>query len=508
MIDKRVIKNSVFLYLRMLLLILITLFTTKLLLEYLGVIDFGIYSLVWGTVLILGFFNNSITNSIQRFLNINLANKDNKKLVEIYSVSIIVFLALGLCLALILIVFKDIFFFKFLNIPNDRINIVNHIYYLMVGSFFINFLSLNFHSCLISMEKFSFYAFITVLEGALKLFSVFLLYYFPNKLYHYSLFLLISSICIFIILFLYCKFKISFCSFSLVRHLNTYKEILSFISWNVFGSFGVVISAQGIPLVANIFYGVIINGSLSIANQLNALIGTVTSNFQKAFSPYLMKSFVSNDNLDIKIFSLTKISVIFYSIVALPLIFYTHNLLLLWLNRVPMYVEGVVKISAIISLFEVLAGPLWMLIQAEGNIRRYQLCVFFVMFFSLPITYILLYFNFNIYHIWYMLLCLNCILLFLRIYFVNEIIGNNFSVNYLKTVLFPTFIFLGVGALLFFGITTLDINQNLLTLIILNTFSIFFVIVLAYFLLLDKHQRASVYQLIKKIRNKVKSEIL
>jgi O-antigen/teichoic acid export membrane protein len=508
MVDKRVIKNAAFLYLRMLLLILITLFTTKLLLKYLGIIDFGIYSLVWGVVLILGFFNNSITNSVQRFLNINLANKNNKKLIEIYSVSIVVFLVLGLFLALILIAFKDLFFFKFLNIPNDRVSIVNHIYYLMVGSFFINFLSLNFHSCLISMEKFSFYAFITVFEGVLKLFSVFLLYYFPNKLYHYSLFLLISSIIIFIVLFLYCKFKISFCRFSLVKNLYSYKEILGFISWNVFGSFGVVISAQGIPLVANIFYGVIINGSLSVASQLNALIGTVTSNFQKAFSPYLMKNFVSNDNVDTKIFNLTKLSILFYSMAALPLIFYIHDLLLLWLNKIPLYVEGIVKISAIISLFEVLAGPLWMLIQAEGNIRRYQLCVFFVMIFSIPIAYTLLYLNFNIYNVWFMLLCMNCILLFLRIYFVNKIIGSNFFVNYFKTVLIPTFIFLGMGALLFFGITTLNMNQNLLILIILNAFGVFFLVVLAYFLLLDKHQKENVYQLMKKIEDKVKGKIL
>lgn len=504
MIDKRVVKNAAFLYLRMLLLIVITLFTTRLLLGYLGVIDFGIYSLVWGVILILGFFNNSVTNSVQRFLNVNLENKDNKKLIEIYSVSVVVFLTLGLFLALILILFKDIFFFKFLNIPDAKVNIANHIYYLMVGSFFINFLSLNFHSCLISMENFSFYAFITVFEGGLKLFCVFLLYYFPNQLYHYSLFLLISSIFIFIILFLYCKFKISFCNFSLVKNLNSYKEILSFISWNVFGSFGVVISAQGIPLVANIFYGVIVNGSLSIASQLNALIGTVTSNFQKAFAPYLMKNFVSNDNLDIKIFSLTKVSVLFYSIAALPLIFYTHDLLLLWLNKVPVYVEGIVRISAIISLFEVLAGPLWMLIQAEGNIRRYQLCVFFVMLFSIPIAYILLYLDFNIYHIWYMLVCLNCMLLFLRIYFVNEIIGNKFFVNYLKIVLFPTFVFLGMGSLLFAGITSLNIKQNLLSLMIFNVFGIFFVVVLAYFLLLDKYQRKSVYQLIKKFEDKFK----
>ena len=500
MIDKRVIKNAAFLYLRMLLLIVITLFTTKLLLEYLGVVDFGIYSLVWGIVLILGFFNNSITNSVQRFLNIYLASKNTPKLIEVFSVSNVVFFSLGAFLVAILIIFKDIFFFKFLNIPLNKIDVVNQIYYLMIGSFFINFLSLNFHSCLISMERFSFYAFITVFEGLLKLFSVFLLYYFPERLYHYSLFLFFSSVIVFCILFLYCRVKIYFCKFNFIKDFKAYKGILSFISWNVFGSFGVVISAQGVPLVANIFYGVIINGSLSIANQLNALIGTVTSNFQKAFSPYLMKNFVSNNNVDIKIFALTKVSVIFYAIAGLPLIFYTHDLLLLWLNKVPIYIEGIVKISAITSLIEVLAGPLWMLIQAEGNIKRYQLCIFSVMIFSVPLSYILLYLDFDIYHVWYMLLLLNFILLFLRVYFVNKIVGNNFYKNYLKVVLFPVIIFLSLSALFFAILASLNISQDLLSLIALNLFGIFFIVVLAYFLLLDKYQRQSVCQLMKKFQ--------
>lgn len=500
MLDNRVVKNAAFLYLRMLLLIVITLFTTKLLLEYLGVVDFGVYSLVWGVVLILGFFNNSITNSFQRFLNVSLANNDIAKLAKIYSVGNIIFFTLGALLALVLIIFKDILFFKFLNIPVNRVEVAHQIYYLMIGNFFINFLSLNFHSCLISMERFSFYAFITVFEGLLKLFSVFLLYFFPEKLFHYSLFLFLSSFIVFVILFLYCRFKLYFCRFYLVRDTASYKDILSFISWNVFGSFGVVISAQGVPLVANIFYGVIINGSLSIATQLNALIGTVTSNFQKAFSPYLMKNYVNNNSVDVKIFALTKVSVVFYAIVSLPLFFYTDDLLLLWLNKVPAYVEGIVKISAIISFFEVLAGPLWMLIQAEGNIKRYQLCVFFLMIFSVPFSYFLLYLNFSIYQVWYMLLSLNCILLFLRIYFVNQIVGGSFFVNYLKSVLLPTFVFLIISSLCFLILSLFSTNRSFLILMFLNLFGIFFIVGFAYFLLLDKYQRKSIYQLTMKFR--------
>lgn len=503
MLSKQVIKNAIVLYLRMLVLIGITLFTTKLLLEYLGVIDFGVYSLVWGIILLLGFFNNSITNSVQRFLNVTIPTNNTIKLHKIYSMSVIVFLALGSFLALILLIFKDILFFKFLNIPTGKEVVANKIYYLMVGSFFINFLSLNFHSCIISMEKFSFYAFITIIESLLKLLSVVILVKLTDKLFFYSLFLLLSSILVFVILYIYCKKEIYFCKFTLVKKKEEYKELVGFVSWNVFGSFGVIISAQGVPLVANIFYGVIINGSLSIAGQLNALIGTVTSNFQKAFSPYLMKNFVSSNSIADEIFVLTKVSVIFYSIVALPLIFYANSFLIIWLNKVPPYVEGIVKISAVISLCEVLAGPLWMLIQAEGNIKVYQVSVLLVMIFSVPSSYFLLYLGFDIYDVWYMLLFLNVLLLFVRVCFVHLIIELNFFVRYLKTVVLPAITFLTVSSFVVFLISFLIENRSILDLIFLNLLNIVFIIFFAHFLLLDKYQRQGIYKLAKTILNKI-----
>ncbi|RSR30038.1 hypothetical protein EA686_25715, partial [Acinetobacter baumannii] len=148
----------------------------------------------------------------------------------------------------------------------------------------------------------------------------------------------------------------------------------------------------------------------------------------------------------------------------------------------------------------VLAGPLWMLIQAEGNIKRYQFCVFFVMMFSVPMSYLLLYLKFDIYHVWYMLLFLNLILLLLRIYFVSEIVGSNFFQNYLKKVMLPAFIFLFMSSLIFLMLSSFNLKQSLLNLIVLNIFGVFFIVVLAFFLLLDSQQRESIYQLKVKLR--------
>ena len=502
MIDRQVLKNTVFLYGRMLVLIFVSLYTTRLLLEYLGVIDFGVYSLVWGVVLLLGFFNNSITGSVQRFLNVNIGLNNLNKLKEIYSVSLVMFIFLGVLLSVFLLFLKDIVFFNFLKIPDAKLSVANEIYNLMVGSFFVGFLSLHFHSCIISMERFSFYAFITIFESVLKLISVLLLFYVGDRLYFYSLFLLVSNVIVFLILYLYCKFNVYFSRFNFVANVDSYRELLSFISWSVFGGFGVVVSAQGVPLIANFFYGVVINGSLSIASQVNALIGVVTNNFQKAFTPYLMRSFVSRDNIDMKIFILTKLSVVFYSIVAIPLFFYTQDFLLLWLIEIPIYVEKIVKISAVISFFEVLAGPLWVIIQAEGNIRNYQISVLLVMAFSLPFTYLLLDNGFDIYHVWYMLFSLNMILFFVRIYFVNRLISNGFILAYIKQIIIPVVCFLGVC---FFVTNWLRLfnHDSFLSLIILNFAGVLFYFLIAYIFLLNRYQRKDVGKLFVDFKDKI-----
>lgn len=498
MIDLRVIKNAAFLYLRMLVLIIITLITTKLLLQYLGIVDFGIYSLVWGVILALGFVNNSITNSVQRFLNVALGREDIVEAKKIYSTSLIIFIILGIGLSILLFFIKDILIFQLLKIPLDKKSIADQIYQLMVVSFFFQFISLHFISCLIAKEKFSIFSLITVLEGVFKLIGVVLLIYFSNKLVAYASFLLISSFFIFTILAFYSILKIDFCKYRLNKNLLSYKEILSFISWNIFGGLGVVSSAQGIPIIANIFYGVVINGSISIANQLNGLIGTVTSNFQKAFSPYLVKLFVQDSKIGDKIVALTKVSVLFYSIVSIPLILYSKDLLIIWLNKVPHYVDQLVQISAITALFEVLSGPLWMLIQAEGNIKRYQLSVFWVMVLTLPSAFLILYLGYSIYYVWFMLMVFNLGLFIIRLFFVNNIIENNFINDYIYQVILPTLFFLIVSFIMAFGLKIIFYSQiDIQKLIFLNIIALLLTLGSAFTLLLNTNQRKSICLLFK-----------
>lgn len=497
MIDKRVIKNAVFLYIRMFFLIIISLLTTRILLNYLGIVDFGIYSLVWGIILLLGFLNNSITNSVQRFLNISLAENNILETQKIYSVSLISFVFLGALVSLFFIAIKGVVFNNFLNIPLNKLDISLKIYNFMVAVFFINFISLSFQSCLISTERFSFFSFITVFEALLKLIGVYLLLFLNERLYYYSVFLLIVSFFVMVILLIYCKRRISFCNFVLVKESSYYKKILSFISWNMVGSGGVVLSNQGLPMVFNMFYGVVINASLSIASQMTALIGVFVSNFQKAFSPYLMKEYVNDTNVANKIFILSKLSLIFYSFSAFLLIFYPEDILKLWLGNVPQYVDQIVKISSFIVLCEVLAGPLWMVIQAQGDIKRYQISVFVIMILSIPFAYLLLYLKFNIYVVWNMLLLLNIILLILRVFFVDSILGNRFLTQYFKKVLIPVLFFISISMGILFIISLLNFNFLILGFLIKILLSVIILFMLSYMILLDKTQKQSIMQFSK-----------
>lgn len=505
MIDRKVFSNASLLYLRMLIMMCLTLINTKFLLKFLGIENFGIYSLVWGLVLIMGFFNNSITSAVQRFLNIAIAQNDTQKLINIYSVSTTIFLGLGIILILVLLLIKDILFSRFLNIPNNKLSDASYVYYFMTAGFFANFISLNYHSSLVATERFSFYAIITIFESLLKLISTILLFLVSNKLLYYSLFLSISSYIVLAILIIYCKYYIYFCRFKFVNQWFQYRKILNFISWNLLGSLGVLISIQGIPLIANIFYGVTINASLNISNQLSSLIGTVTSNFQKAFSPYLMKSFVSEPGSDLKVIALSKISVFFYSLVAMPLIFYTEYVLEVWLSRIPEYVPGIVRISAVIALFEVLAGPLWMLIQAEGNIKFYQLSVLFIMLLTTPLSYILFLHGFSIYHVWYMLLLANTILFSIRVIFVSKILNKNFIKKYINKLIIRVVLFLIIGSCISYYLSL--VSYNFLSFILLNLLSSLALTILAIYLLANTNERLiikfSTLNILSKIRKKI-----
>lgn len=499
MLESKVFKSTFFLFGRMLVLLIISLYTTRLLLEYLGVVDYGVHSLVWGVTLIFGFLSNSITSSVQRFLNVN---DDIKVLGQVYSISLVLFLVIGVVISLALILLKDILFFKYLQIPESRQVVASNIYLFMVASFFVNFISLHFYSCILSKERFSFFSLITIIDSILKFLSVIALAYLDDKLYSYSLLLLLNSFLIVLFLYIYCKINLEFAQFEIVLTLSSYKEMLSFFSWSLFGSFGVVASTQGLPLIANIFYGVVINTSLSIVAQVNSLLSILTGNFQKAFAPYLMRSFVSKENVESKIFLLSKLSFLLYSLIAIPLVFYGEEFLGLWLNIVPEYVYGIVSVSIYIVFFEVLAGPLWMIIQASGDIKRYQLSIFLLMVFSLPVTYMMFSYGFGIYDVWYMLFILNFILFVIRLCFVSVLIGRGFFLSYCKVVVVPVLVFWIVN----YGVTFFlkeFYSGGFFELILFNVVDFFVCSVVAVFVLLNEQQRKKFGFVLLRFSNKL-----
>lgn len=420
MVFNKIIKNTVFLYIRTFVLMILTLINTSLLLRYLGEVDFGVYSLITSIILLFSFINNSITTSVQRFLNVSFF--DHKVVKEIYSVCVIIFLIIAFLVCIVLIFFRDDIILNLLNIPIEKLSLASNIYLVVAFSFFFNFMSLLYYSCLISYEDFSGYAKISIFEGVLKLLFVFVIPFFEEGLIFYSLMLFIISFSIFFILVFYSYKTISFCKFRFYKKSKYYIKIFRFILWNLFGSLGVIATHQGVPVVANIFYGVVVNGSLNICAQINSMIMTLTGNFQKAFLPGLMKSFSKNENLLKDIISLSRLSIFFFCILAIPIYFYIDDILLLWLGSIPEYVSEIVKISVLILLLEVLSGPLWMLIQASGNIKRYQICVFVTMSMNVPLSYFMLKLGYELYDVWYGILVINLMLFIVRLYFVSFLI--------------------------------------------------------------------------------------
>lgn len=499
MISYKIIKNSFLLYVRMFVLVVLSLYTTRVLLGELGVEDFGIYSIIWGAILILSFFNNSLSGSIQRFFNIYLSEKEKNKnkLSEIYSCGFLIFIVIGLSILFFSSIFQEYFINIFLNIPEYKRDSAFSIYYIIVSVFIINFLNLHLQSCIVSSEKFTFYSIITILEALLKLISALILVFFDNKLYLYCIFLFISSIFIFLVSYLYCKRKIFFCYFQVVLDVNIYLDIFRFISWSLLGSMGIILSGQGIPLIVNIFIGILGNTAIAIANQIVALIGMIVNNFQKAFTPFLMKSVTESSDLNEKIDILTKISLFFYILVAIPLYLYIDSLLMLWLNNIPVYVIPIVRLLIISMFFEVLSGPLWISIQAHGNIKNYQITVFIISISNLPISYLILLNNFNIYYIWIYLILSNSLLYFSRIFFVNQLIDKKFIKWYFLEIFSKVFSYLMILMLFIYFL-----YNNIVNFYFFNILFFLGVILFAFFILLNKRQRCGLIYFFKSKLNK------
>lgn len=392
---KRIAKNTLMLYVRMLFGMLVSLYTSRVVLQALGVEDYGIYNVVGGVVTMFSMISNSLSASISRFLTFELGKGDKEGLKKVFSTS----LGIQLVLSGIIIVLAETIGLWFLNthmtIPADRLYAANWVFHASVLTFVINLMSVPFSASIVSHERMSAFAYIGILEVVLKLPIVLFLAHSSldfDRLIVYALLLAVVVCIMQAIYWSYCTRNFEECKLRFSFDINYWKEMGSFAGWNFIGGSASLLKDQGVNILLNLFIGPIINAARGIANTVNNVLASFANNFMTALNPQITKSYAAgNYNY---MFSLvergSRFSYYILLLFALPMLFEADFVLTLWLKHYPDHTTNFVRLILVVTLCDILSNTLINLKASTGNVRNYQIVVGGMLLMNFPLSYICL----------------------------------------------------------------------------------------------------------------------
>lgn len=417
---------------------LLSLYITRLVLDELGEIDYGIYSLIGSVVVLFTFINSAITQAIQRFLTFEIGKNNNTEANVVFSTSLIIQILLSLGF---LILCETIGLYVIANILNvgDRIYSTFWCFQFAICTFIFGVIRVPFEAIIISHEKLSFYAIVNIFEVILKLIICLALVLFSDRLIAYSALLSGISFISLLIYCYYCKKYFPQYSFKLCWNRDLIKKMIYFSGWSVSGSVTNVATQSLFGVMLNFFYGVILNASFGIANQVNAAMNQFISNFQTSFKPQIIKAYSLNeiDYFQKLISSSSKFSCLLASVPILILIVNAPFILKLWLSEVPEYTVVFCRIILICALFDSLTGAYYIALTATGKIKYYQICISISFLIDILMCWLLMKSNIApVYILMPRILTRGVLNLCIGLYFMHKKFNFNIG-NYLKNVLIP-----------------------------------------------------------------------
>lgn len=429
--NKRIAKNTLYLYLRTFITMAVSIFTSRVILEALGINDFGIYNVVGGFVAMFSMLTNTLSSASQRFLSFEMGKKE-KDLKKVFSatMSIHILLALG-----VFVVFESIgiwFLNNQMNIEPQRLNAANWVFQCSVLTFCINLLSIPYNASIIAHEKMSIFAYISIYEAFAKLGIVYMLYLFKSdKLIVYAILMLFIALSLRLIYGIYCVRNFQECKFKFSYNKELYKKILSFCGWNFFGTTAGILNTQGINILINLFFGVTLNAARGIAEQINNAVNRFVTDFQQALNPQITKSYARGDYQSTRqlICSGAKYATLMFWFLSLPFILQTEFILDIWLVKVPSYASVFVRLALVYTLCQSLAVTIFYGILATGEIKKYHLIVSGINMMAFPATYLFFKFGYPAEYGYITAIFFTFIVLFVRIYLLGEKL-KGFTINY------------------------------------------------------------------------------
>lgn len=424
--NKRIAKNTLFLYVRMLLIMGVTLYTSRVVLQMLGVEDYGVYNVVGGIVILFTFVNNAMIISTQRFLNYELGREDLVATRRVFSASVTIHLGIAL-LTLVLAETVGLWFLEhYIQYPLDRERAVMLTYQFTILTTCVNIMRTPYNAVIIAHERMAFYAYISVIEAVLRLLIVYLLVWVSwDRLIFYSFLMFVVLALVLVCYYLYCRRSFAVCHYRFFWDKGVYCELLGFSGWSLFGGVANMGASQGLNILLNLFFGVTVNAAMGIANQVQTAVYSFVGNFQTAFNPQIVKSYASGDHsyfIDL-IMRTSKYSYFLLFVISLPFYICCEEVLSLWLEEVPAHTVSFCRLMILFSLLDALQGPLWVSVQAMGKIRDYQILMSVMILTNLPLGYLFLRMEYVPEVVLVIRCLLNLLILFFRLWYLWRLYG-------------------------------------------------------------------------------------
>lgn len=495
---RRLAQNTFLLYGRTIIVMFVSLYVSRLILNILGVNDYGIYNAVGGIVGMFTLISGSLVAATQRYISFELGKEDGRPS-YIFSMSLGLHIIIGIVILFVAEVFGVWFLNKFMNLPYERMGGANWVFQFSTIAFVLQLLTIPYNAIIIAQERMGIYALICIVEVLIKLvFALIMLVAFNDKLVVYSLSMTVVAAVVFFLNYTYCKKKYcECCRFCFEKNLSAYRQMGTFVGWNFIGSSATVLSSQGVNVLLNIFCGVLVNAGRGIAIQVENAVNQFVNSFTTAIRPQITKAYAAQEYDDC--FRLinqgTKMVMYLTMLFVIPLSLRTELVLTIWLKSVPAYAVLFTQLSLVILTTNALSTPLYYLMLATGKIRDYQLIAGTLSLLTFPATWLLLRWGLNPETTYYILFFVNAARWILQVSFLHRLVYFDIGC-YLRGAIIP-FVMVSILTILASGILNRVLPDNFVGLICLAFGSS---IVLSAFVIsigLTKNERGKVFQLVR-----------
>lgn len=502
--NKRIAKNTLLLYFRMLFLMAVSLYTSRVVLNALGVEDFGIYNVVGGVVAMFSVLSGSLSAAISRFITYELGKGNQENLNKIFSSAVTIQLGLAGIIILLAETIGIWFLNIKMNIPEVRMEAANWVFQFSILTFAINLISVPYNASIIAHEKMSAFAYISILEAVGKLIIAYLITIAPmDKLIFYAILMCVVALVVRFTYGNYCKRHFSECTYHFIWDKQLLKSMFSFAGWNFIGASSAVLRDQGGNVVINLFCGPAVNAARGIAFQVNNAVNQFVVNFMTALNPQITKSYAAGDKgyMMTLIFQGARLSFYMLLLLSLPILVNTHYILALWLKIVPEHAVLFVQLILIFALSESISQPLITAMLATGKIRNYQIIVGGLQMMNLPISYILLRLGYFPEIVIVIAICISQCCLAARLILLRGMIGLSIT-QYLKNV-YLNIIVVSIIAMILPLISAYYIKESFISFIIISFIAVICTFSSIYFLGCNNQEREFIHQKLGTIKSKI-----